>query len=199
MKIAFYFSSNRFSRFSKTFPSVTKTFTPPSPERAINQAEEMRQQRNEEAKQLIGNRVGTAKAMFTQNTASGQMTTAKAAPAKPIRNSIAQRINSLSKQANEPPIKQEIVVVEVPPPIVEEPVEIVEEPEPPKLIQDEERDDQYSTIKRSPYTKTNSNNSQVTSPEIEIVAPVVVSNEGIQHVTVKNGNGHAIDVPLANG
>lgn len=66
----------------------------------MTQAEEMRQQRNNEAKQLIGSRVGTAKAIFTQNTASGQMHNPKAAaPAKPVRNSIAQRINSLNNQS----------------------------------------------------------------------------------------------------
>lgn len=66
----------------------------------MTQAEEMRQQRNNEAKQLIGSRVGTAKAIFTQNSASGQMLTSKtAAPIKPVRNSIAQRINSLNNQS----------------------------------------------------------------------------------------------------
>lgn len=66
----------------------------------MTQAEEMRQQRNNEAKQLIGSRVGTAKAIFTQNSASGQMHNPKtAAPAKPVRNSIAQRINLLNNQS----------------------------------------------------------------------------------------------------
>lgn len=69
-----------------------------SPTRSMTHAEEMRQQRNNEARQLIGSRVGTAKAIFTQNTASGQMQTSinKSAPVKPVRNSIAQRINSLN-------------------------------------------------------------------------------------------------------
>lgn len=67
----------------------------------MTQAEEMRQQRNNEAKELIGSRVGTAKAIFSQNSASGQMLLNKAAPVKPVRNSIAQRINTLN-QAGEP-------------------------------------------------------------------------------------------------
>lgn len=67
----------------------------------MTQAEEMRQARNNEAKELIGSRVGTAKAIFTQNSSSGQMHSNKAAPAKPVRNSIAQRINSLNNQQQE--------------------------------------------------------------------------------------------------
>lgn len=52
----------------------------------------MRQQRNLEARELIGSRVGTAKAIFSQNSASGQMqTNNKVAPVKPIRNTIQQR------------------------------------------------------------------------------------------------------------
>lgn len=72
-----------------------------SPVRTMTQAEEMRQARNNEAKELIGSRVGTAKAIFTQNSSSGQMHSNKAAPAKPVRNSIAQRINSLNNQQQE--------------------------------------------------------------------------------------------------
>lgn len=60
----------------------------------------MRQQRNNEAKELIGSRVGTAKAIFNQNSASGQMLLNKSAPIKPVRNSIAQRVNALN-QADE--------------------------------------------------------------------------------------------------
>lgn len=58
----------------------------------------MRQQRNNEAKELIGSRVGTAKAIFNQNSASGQMLLNKSsAPIKPVRNSIAQRVNVLNQ------------------------------------------------------------------------------------------------------
>lgn len=60
------------------------------------QADEMRKARNTEAKELIGSRVGTAKAIFSQNSASGQMMQKTNAPAKPVRNSIAQRINTLN-------------------------------------------------------------------------------------------------------
>lgn len=99
-----------------------------SPVRSTTVADEMRQQRNNEAKALIGSRVGTAKAIFAQNTASGQMNSTSTssassssgtntatgsgpaggastassrspAPAKPARNSIAQRINTFNNAA----------------------------------------------------------------------------------------------------
>lgn len=59
----------------------------------------MRQQRNNEAKELIGMRVGTAKAIFNQNSASGQMLLSinKSAPIKPIRKAIPTR-NNLSDE-----------------------------------------------------------------------------------------------------
>lgn len=82
-----------------------------NPSRSMTQAEIMRQQRNQEARELIGSRVGTAKAIFTQNAASGQMKTSSkiSAPAKPVRNSIAQRINTFnnSKQFQQPSIEIE--------------------------------------------------------------------------------------------
>lgn len=67
----------------------------PSVVRSTTQAEEMRQQRNQEARQLIGSSVDKMKAIFNQNSAPGQLTTipAKTAPVKPIRNSISARSN----------------------------------------------------------------------------------------------------------
>lgn len=67
-----------------------------SPSSSNTQVDEIRKARNNEAKELIGSRVGTAKAIFSQNSASGQMFQKNNAPAKPVRNSIAQRINSLN-------------------------------------------------------------------------------------------------------
>lgn len=75
-----------------------KPLNPPSPGRSATQADKMRQQRNREAKELIGSRVDTAKAIFTQNTVASQMSNNKAPPVKPIRNSIAHRINTLNNQ-----------------------------------------------------------------------------------------------------
>ena len=39
----------------------------------MTEAERMRQFRSQEARELIGGRVGTAKAMFTQNSTEGQL------------------------------------------------------------------------------------------------------------------------------
>lgn len=42
---------------------------------ALTEAERMRQQRSQEARELIGTRVLTAKAIFTKNTTEGQLQT----------------------------------------------------------------------------------------------------------------------------
>ncbi|XP_054732183.1 drebrin-like protein [Anastrepha obliqua] len=71
----------------------------------LTEAERMRQQRNQEARELIGSRVIAAKAIFTQNTSQGQLQTKlnTAPPAKPARTSIAQRINAFNQpQPSEP-------------------------------------------------------------------------------------------------
>lgn len=163
----------------------------------MTQAEEMRQQRNLEARELIGSRVGTAKAIFSQNSASGQMqTNNKVAPIKPIRNTIQQRF---TPNNTEPVVEKNDEIVENPSnddstekiaKVAEEVIlnaeniqtfqnvlnngkaeKIVEEKiEVKPVINDEQSaeqfddGDQFSTIKRSPYTKTNSNNSQVSTP-----------------------------------
>ncbi|XP_036326041.1 drebrin-like protein [Rhagoletis pomonella] len=86
---------------------------PLSPEKTVassftagmTEAERMRQQRNQEARELIGSRVIAAKAIFTQNTSQGQLQTKlnTAPPAKPARTSIAQRINAFNQpQSAEP-------------------------------------------------------------------------------------------------
>lgn len=156
----------------------------------------MRQQRNKEAKELIGGRVGTAKAIFAQNSAAGQMSTVNkaAAPAKPVRNSIAQRINSLNNPQDQNPQPQsngsqgdrnasynDGTTNDVTNTTASSINTIIQQSNetnsikvnnlqadditasPQKSGNSEEDDgDQYSTIKRSPYTK--SNNSQVTTP-----------------------------------
>lgn len=40
---------------------------------SLTDAERMRQARNQEARELIGSRVGAAKAMFTKHTSEGQL------------------------------------------------------------------------------------------------------------------------------
>lgn len=75
----------------------------PSVVRSTTQAEEMRQQRNQEVRQLIGSSVDKAKAVFAQNTTAEQVLqkTTKTAPVKPARNSIT-RSSSSSNQRQSP-------------------------------------------------------------------------------------------------
>lgn len=46
--------------------------------------------------------------------------------------------------------------------------------------------DQYSTIKRSPYTKTNSNNSQVTTP-VDPEPPQQLNYQSNNNAVIQNG------------
>lgn len=193
---------------------------PPSPQRSFTQAEEMRQQRNKEAKELIGGRVGTAKAIFSQNSAAGQLSTVgnagfKAAPVKPVRNSIAQRINTLNSQQEQPeiasvqePEEYSVAKTETRSPATPEKEVVVAPPSPitknggttnevistttgvvtlnnyqiedvhvsPQMSghSEEEDGDQYSTIKRSPYSKNS--NSQVSTP-VEAQPPTTLPVE----------------------
>lgn len=244
----------------------------------------MRQQRNDEAKALIGTRVGTAKAIFSQHSASGQMhgnanaaaaaaANRAAAPAKPARNSIAQRINSFNNAAvatattpKSPPVIEvaDVIKSHIPAAVHEETEDTVAEMkdetektvsmapvgdviEPPvnrsngheaqTIAEDEqihtqvdvpvadvhsampattvapvyeEVGDQYSTIKRSPYTKQNStasSNSQVatpvepepptTMPEVQVVVAkttttsitsnAISASDASRGVVIKNG------------
>lgn len=171
---------------------------PLSPEKSLNspgqgmtEAERMRQLRNQEARELIGSRVGAAKAIFTRNTSEGQLQTklSSAPPAKPARASIAQRINALNNQQTaEEPKQNPVAKSAAPPASVSVPVEIIKEiapspaPQPVVEIISEEapvkpemtaianeevhvsaatedyidQEEQYSTIKRSPHSKSNS-------------------------------------------
>lgn len=194
---------------------------PPSPVRINTSADEMRRQRNLEAKELIGSRVDTAKAIFTQNSAVAQMSNQKAAPIKPIRNSIAQRINTLNNQqqqhlpsysfatANTVDVEtnaismqpvENITTLPESPSIacdksetsgkIDQNIQSAEQPIAPisnqaPYIPDDDDSDPYSTIKRSPYTKTGST-SQVTSPETEEMSASL-----LEASTKQNGNSSA--------
>ncbi|KAJ6649465.1 Drebrin-like protein [Pseudolycoriella hygida] len=180
----------------------------------MTQAEEMRQQRNLEARELIGSRVGTAKAIFSQNSASGQMqTNNKIAPTKPIRNTIQQRFAPQATETESETAPQSIEntavenatekVAKVAEEIVLNTDNIqtfqnvinnaktekkVEETVEVKTLINEEQSaeqyddgDQFSTIKRSPYTKTNSNNSQVSTP-VESDAPEQLKEQNISQL-----------------
>ncbi len=169
----------------------------------MTQAEEMRQQRNLEARELIGGRVGTAKTIFSQNSTSGQMqTNNKIAPIKPIRNTIQQRfvppttesdisekndefVQNPSNQNSDERIAKVAEEVVLSPENIQTFQNVINNGKAEKQITDSSVDevvkqpvnnvaeqsteqyddgDQFSTIKRSPYTKTNSNNSQVSTP-----------------------------------
>lgn len=185
----------------------------------MTQAEEMRQQRNLEARELIGSRVGTAKAIFSQNSASGQMQTnnKSVAPIKPIRNTIQQRFtpqnietdsdknnenveSSVSEDSTETIAKvAEVVVLNAEniqtfqnvinngktEKALEKPVETKQVISDEQSAEQYDDGDQFSTIKRSPYTKTNSNNSQVSTP-IENEPPEQIKQQNINEV---NQNG----------
>ncbi|CAD7080559.1 unnamed protein product [Hermetia illucens] len=207
-----------------------------SPTRTMTEAERMRQQRNQEARELIGSRVGTAKAIFTQNTCDGQMQTKTAAPVKPVRNSIAQRINALNSSTQQRANDEETPrpVKAQPIPKTAAPIEIIPETPPIKEVTStvsvapndtntcqtsaetstisvspsnqptqpataaptdeyDEFEDQYSTIKRSPHSKTNS----LASPDEPVITSTVQQKQQQQEVpqqtVVSNGNGQRYD------
>ena len=110
-------------------------------------AEEMRADRRKEAQELIGNRVNTAKAMFQQQASQSTIPVSTAPPAKPIRKTINK-------------VEPEPAAVE-PQPVSAIPAKIellVEEPAPAAV--DDDEDEQFSTIKRSPKTPTTPDNKQ---------------------------------------
>lgn len=171
----------------------------------LTEADRMREQRSQEARELIGSRVGAAKAIFTKHTSEGQLQSKlnTAPPAKPVRNSITQRINAFNQphSQNDSPTapaqsqplpgkitlpKQAVAVAEIektlPKELKEEPAleqqpmkqqeeAHLEQPVKPEMtaIANNEEDahnlddyplepdsEQYSTIKRSPHSKSNS-------------------------------------------
>lgn len=175
---------------TKTSPQpLSPEKTLKSPTRTMTEAERMRQLRSQEARELIGGRVGTAKAMFTQNSTEGQLQN-KNAPVKPVRNSLAQRINAINsgvvqhEELHEP--HKEVVPekVEVKSPTITEPIINKEEKVvvPESVISDDE--DQFSTIKRSPHSKTNS----LASPDD--TKPIEKENIPVLDQTLNNENNN---------
>ncbi|XP_031622393.1 drebrin-like protein isoform X2 [Contarinia nasturtii] len=142
----------------------------PSVERSTTQAEEMRQQRNQEARQLIGNSVDKAKAIFAQNTAAGQLQnkSVKIAPLKPARNSITRSTtstnNNQQQQQSPEPEKnqqqQQSEQSESPTGTLNNNLQETTVADQPIHTLDDDDSDPYSTIKRSPYTKVNTNSCQ---------------------------------------
>ncbi|KAH8236160.1 hypothetical protein KR032_011076 [Drosophila birchii] len=154
----------------KTAPGFTNNLT---------DAERMRQARNQEARELIGSRVGAAKAMFTKHTSEGQLQSKlnTQPPAKPARNSIAQRINVFNQNqpqdasvpsppravspAKSLPVAPSASIAAAP--VVAEVVSAIAEAEETQPVDDlplAHESEQFSTIKRSPHSKTNSLQSQ---------------------------------------
>lgn len=145
-------------------------------------AEEMRMDRRKEAQELIGNRVNTAKALFQQQAAQNAAPVNTGPPAKPIRKTITK-------------VEPETVAVAVEPraPPPANIVIPVAEPEPISPANDDS-DEQFSTIKRSPKTPTTPDNKQdngfaaaidnkITLPEETIAIPQQkdISNVQMEH------------------
>lgn len=134
----------------------------------------MRQQRNQEVRQLIGSSVDKAKAIFAQNTAAGQLTSksTKTAPVKPVRNSITRSTNNQQQQQSPEPEKSH----ELPDPDnhdeeIETSSVTNNQPSNNNLQEtcvadhnlEDDDSDPYSTIKRSPYSKVTTNSQNDTS------------------------------------
>lgn len=179
----------------------------PSVDRSTTQAEEMRQMRNQEARQLIGNSVDKAKAIFAQNTAAGQLQNkaAKTAPAKPVRNSITRSTTNQRQQQSPEPEKspQHDCIDEISPtgtaqPLsnnnnLEETTSTLADQSTHNSLEDDDSDP-YSTIKRSPYTKvtTNSQNeSSANSKQADNVQTDILIN------TQQNDTEQKVDVTSA--
>lgn len=137
----------------------------PLVESSMTQAEEMRQLRNQEAKQLIGNSVDKAKAIFNQNTVAGQISkqSMKTAPVKPARNSITRTTNSHRQQSPDREISQEKSEQTISPDDSQSSNNNLQEcsnSDQSNENLDDDNTNAYSTIKRSPYSKSNSQNEQ---------------------------------------
>lgn len=181
----------------------------------------MRQQRNQEARQLIGNSVDKAKAIFAQNTAAGQLQNkaAKTAPVKPVRNSITRSATNQRQQQSPEPEKSsqhdDIEEMESSSPTdtteppsnnnhLEETTSTVADQSIHNNLEDDDSDP-YSTIKRSPYTKvtTNSqnepsaNSKQADNVETETIN--MQQNENEQNIYANAAPAAADKQPLEQG
>lgn len=147
----------------------------PSVERSTAQAEEMRQQRNQEVRQLIGSSVDKAKAIFAQNTAAGQLSSksTKTAPVKPVRNSITRSTTTNNQQQQSPEPEKSHQLPE--PDDIHDEIETssvtnnspsnhnLQETAVAEQSLEDDDSDPYSTIKRSPYSKVTTNSQNDTN------------------------------------
>lgn len=151
----------------------------------IPKADQLRQERQKEAQELIGSsKVTATRALFMQNfNNTGQLPERKQqAPVKPIRKTIPTIKQEIPEPIPEPVVPVIMNVVEP----VEEPVEPIEpppefnqtkSPSPSNLELELNQEDQFSTIKRSPYSKSN---TPATPPDNTIETnqiPVAVQQE----------------------
>lgn len=157
-------------------------------------ADQLRMERRKEVGEMIGSKVNATKALFMQNAASNQTTiTSNQAPAKPIRKTIVKQeapeqiivrpdpvfipevtfVPEVQAQV-EPEVEPEPEIVQpeiVQPEIVQEhksvmdTIESIKEKVLEQQMQLDLEQDQFSTIKRSPYSKTN---TPMSPPETSI-------------------------------
>lgn len=128
-------------------------------ETKVNQSDVLRQQRNQEAQNLIAQRTIDARSIFEKNTSAGQIK--KTTPEKPVRASILKA----QQQKMEEEAKQEVVTT--PPEVIQENKQIEE--------QSDDDSDQFATIKRSPKDLDKKNS--ITSPVEQENAKNVINKQ----------------------
>lgn len=150
-------------------------------------AEEMRQDRRNEARELIGNRVNTAKALFQQQAAQNSSPApVSAAPPKPIRKTIHKIENEPAPVAIESkaaPAPIQLPVAEPEPVVKAVTPEPAKTPEPIHIPSTDDDDEQFSTIKRSPKTPTTPDSN---SKDNNFIAPTDYANN--YHRESENGH-----------
>lgn len=180
-------------------------------ESVIPKAEQLRLERRKEAQELIGiSKVNATKALFMQNVSTPIQSPPSVqkkheAPAKPIRKTIQKQpensIPSESSVVSIPEIPVPVIMNVVEPEIPVEP----ENPEPIIELQTHksqsahlelelDQEDQFSTIKRSPYSNSKTN-TPVTPPEADsVIANVNVVDNNLQYESNNNNNNMSSNV-----
>lgn len=151
----------------------------------IPKADQLRQERRKEAQELIGSsKVNATKALFMQNTNNNSVAPPERkhqAPVKPIRKTIQTAKQEIVEPAPEPVVPLIMNVVEPEQPIepIEPPPEFnqTKSPSPSNLELDLNQEDQFSTIKRSPYSKSN---TPATPPDNNGIETNVVIDNSVQ-------------------
>lgn len=162
-------------------------------------AEEMRQDRRNEARELIGNRVNTAKALFQQQAAQNSTPAPSAAPPKPIRKTIHKIENEPAPAVEHKAAPAQIQLPKAAPAEIQLPKaepelvakaitpEPAKTPEPIHIPSTDDDDEQFSTIKRSPKTPTTPDSH---SKDNNFIAPSDYANN--YHRESENGHQQSI-------